>query len=118
MLPAGNRPNARPGQQVAPTCPIRSAGLLRRRIRVRPCVVAGSKQPATNSEPTSEPTQSGQPAALNSAAPPDRRTQMSFTARAMRVLTGVAVLGSVALIGHANAGAPLTSKLYLRADGC
>jgi hypothetical protein len=43
---------------------------------------------------------------------------MSLATRLVRVITGAAVVGSVALIGHANAAAPLTTKLFLRQEGC
>lgn len=43
---------------------------------------------------------------------------MSFATRALRLAVAAASLGSIALIGHADAAAPLTSKFYLRAEGC
>lgn len=43
---------------------------------------------------------------------------MSLATRALRLAIAAASLGSLALIGHANAAAPLTSKFYLRANGC
>jgi hypothetical protein len=39
-------------------------------------------------------------------------------ARALRALTGVAVIGSVALIGHADAATATTTKLYFHASNC
>lgn len=43
---------------------------------------------------------------------------MSLATRALRLAIAAASLGSIALIGHADAAAPLTSKFYLRAEGC
>ena len=43
---------------------------------------------------------------------------MSYATRALRLAVAAASLGSIALIGHANAAAPLTSKLYMRQGGC
>lgn len=43
---------------------------------------------------------------------------MSLATRALRLAIAAASLGSLALISQANAAAPLTSKFYLRANGC
>jgi hypothetical protein len=43
---------------------------------------------------------------------------MSVATRALRLAIAAASLGSIALIGHANAAAPTSAKFYLRAEGC
>ncbi|MDQ1689470.1 MAG: hypothetical protein QOK42_2445 [Frankiaceae bacterium] len=43
---------------------------------------------------------------------------MSLAARAFRALTGIAVIGSVAVIGHADAATATTTKVYFHASNC